>query len=1530
MGKWYYTWKSKYIIMKKNNNLDLISEINLILNQMGLEPNNSFLVESKLLLSEGVNPDDVAKAVYDWLGIGVRTTQEIGDILEKNPIELRLPKVGSDGVEIISIRSIDDLVAAAGKAKGIYNNLDEVGALKKLFDNTEGLKSNIGKSILDGDVNTTITRYIEKRSSTKKASAGQSNNPDAQTIYTEIDKRMDSILETLDISLGKTTPTDNTKIDLDIDDFKSGENLKLSEELIGDGTKYFSDIISAIDKKINILNQKSKIYQTFVDDVRLIIQKSNLSANEKSQFSEMLNKISDKGQSTIKTSVDDLTTLRRTTAELNVDKGAEAEEFILKRDPEAEELFQKENTFSAYNMVRLGAETLGATTKITQLAFEGISWVINRTWGELRRNWNPGYEFDKSTWNMLKPFAERYKKIYNLSMSWVESFIQMAKLYNKSKKISDNRELIISTLEGSKKRSTFEYSYEETKLISKKIISEMLKLSKEYSEKITTLKGTKGSSEVYKARVKQADVMYKQEMNNLARQLQSTFEATDKGRFYIQEGDFELQKLEDIVKEFNSLINDMALNNIKGSTEFKIWWDESVAKDGELVSFFQIAKWLDDDAIARNIPGTFKTKSLNWSDIFFLAKNMKPTLRTIADKAAAFRKKVIKYESSETKTVVDNANMSPEEQKQFKGFWDYVFKEGSNKFTNLITYGAYTDADQLQRLLTIYGPVKGLFAIAARETITHTIVVAAFNIILEGLIAIDSFFGSIGSDKADHPGAFMLIYGLNAFGDRTDSQRYKQWASIVKDRVKADFKSIFIDPAIAALKDWKTTFAAPLFVQNASIATTTLRLFGMSDEDIETYIDGEYSRFNSSFDDVTAPAIELILNWWQKPDTEYGEAVIKKYDEVIKKQMENLTNTGYIYSGLSNSDAAKVYKEDEKRKINVDLQALTMLGDGYGFPDWTNETFTDIDGKTKTIKDGLMTILDFPDEPTSTYKFSDGSTYDFSFNATNGGYSQHYEMAKKWWNENKGKIGIQDFINQVYYPIYPSDYFTSKQIDGFVSENKIKIKTGTPSNGYVLIYNPKDGIYYDFALLGDVIPKDKLIKLINTDNLKRKVKRAEQNWKIENDKIEKTEGLEIKKLLRDREYMDKYIADAESKGQNDPDSPYYDSYVRAYKVRYGTKNENGKYVKWYDEVAGKEIMYIDYDEQIEKALKEYEKKKNENDKIYNQTVKGSAPKINENTTNYYSNIINDYLLVNNIKQNNMKNLKHKLIESKRFDEDDYKHWKDTFTFQAVDEKNPGQYKDVKLNMDDVMDRIPHYRKKYDEDDSFVRAVVDTHENVVRFMFTKDLANIREGYSPVGFAKILQQLREARGENEIWSVARPASGNWFLVKGDFTPKELMGMDLEKNEPADREPKKRENSLETLKKKELTSAEGLKNDEKSGFNELPKVVKEKLREKFNNGWTTEEPVKNLKSFYSDSEVKSVFGDSIKIYKLNTNSDFFDSISNYSDSLPIKRGFCRSIHLAKQNYNLSDENKNTIRGILKICNNKFNDFLGLSNMS
>ena len=275
---------------------------------------------------------------------------------------------------------------------------------------------------------------------------------------------------------------------------------------------------------------------------------------------------------------------------------------------------------------------------------------------------------------------------------------------------------------------------------------------------------------------------------------------------------------------------------------------------------------------------------------------------------------------------------------------------------------------------------------------------------------------------------------------------------------------------------------------------------------------------------------------------------------------------------------------------------------------------------------------------------------------------------------------------------------------------------------------------------------------------------------------------------------------------------------------------------------------------------------------------------------------------------------------KKFGDDNFKHWKDTFTFKAMDEKNPGQYKEVKINMEDVMDRVNHYRKKYDEDDSFVRAVIDTHEDVVKIMFTKDLAHLQENFKPKGLAIILQQIRESRGEMEIWSVARPANGNWFLVKGDYTPNQLVNMDLEKNEPQPKEKEVNSRTEDDLKKKEVTALQRLKNNENDGIDELPKQVKDKIKEKLSKGWTTEEPFFAFTQFYDVSEINTVFNDKIKIYKLKPSDEFFKSLVRESASIRLKKGFCKSLVEIKNKTGLVERQQKVLDHFVKKCEDKF----------
>jgi hypothetical protein len=209
-----------------------------------------------------------------------------------------------------------------------------------------------------------------------------------------------------------------------------------------------------------------------------------------------------------------------------------------------------------------------------------------------------------------------------------------------------------------------------------------------------------------------------------------------------------------------------------------------------------------------------------------------------------------------------------------------------------------------------------------------------------------------------------------------------------------------------------------------------------------------------------------------------------------------------------------------------------------------------------------------------------------------------------------------------------------------------------------------------------------------------------------------------------------------------------------------------------------------------------------------------------------------------------------------------------------------------------------------------------------------LADIRESVTPRGLALVLRTLNESRGEMEIFSVARPANGNWFLVKGDYTQSQLANMDLEKKEPEDKEKKKDISGSEELKKKEEKAIRALKSNEKEGLDDLPKKVREKLLEKMGRGWTTETPPSFLEKLVEKSQINTIFNDKIDIFKLDSNDDTFDAIVDNSSQIFIKKGFCRSLYIANDNANLDEKQEKVVNHILEKCDRKFGGKLGVRN--
>jgi hypothetical protein len=317
-----------------------------------------------------------------------------------------------------------------------------------------------------------------------------------------------------------------------------------------------------------------------------------------------------------------------------------------------------------------------------------------------------------------------------------------------------------------------------------------------------------------------------------------------------------------------------------------------------------------------------------------------------------------------------------------------------------------------------------------------------------------------------------------------------------------------------------------------------------------------------------------------------------------------------------------------------------------------------------------------------------------------------------------------------------------------------------------------------------------------------------------------------------------------------------------------------------------------------------------------------------------------------MKESIINKLKKILLEVEEEKTLKMKDWNEIFTFQKIDDKTPGKFKDVEIKMDTVMDRMPHWRKKYKkecedlencdddgEDDSFVRSVIDTHPDVVRILFTKGLAHITSSDDQEelneGLVGLLSLLRETKNvEVEVWSVYRhPSSPDkiWSLVKGDFKPKELASMDVKMQQSPGNTIEKKKNSLDELKKKESDAITLLAKDEKKGLDQLPLKIKKKIKEKISKGWTTEIPSSSLNKFFKEDEVESVLEKPIKIYKLKPNEEFFNFLDGKTLDNELKRGFCRSIYYVEKEFDLPKEKMTTIDNILKNCKNKFDGKYG-----
>lgn len=1533
----------------------LISEINEIRKKMGLTPSIIFekneVAKNSRLLLEG-NRDDVVRGFLEVLGIQFAKNLDevrLGQALQDNPVVVKIPKDGG-GFEDFTCRSIDDLITAAEKTQAVTKNTSIEAAIKIAVNNNPKIRIEFGTSLARGNFNKTVENFISTRNKTR-ASVGTPTNVTTpeQALEKQIVDKLNERLGAYDEVIGRTTD-DLDKTSVNSLDYKSNstQNYELVDELSPIGREgdasYFNNMSQKIQNKINELQQLQEANTGFFNSLRDAVNTSSISTKNRESLIKQINAAENACKTQADTAISDMKTNKTIADDLAKTKGEEAKDWLKNG-------INPDTNTNGYTIARVGSEVLAFKGRISAVGMQLLNNVFHPMWlwirGGIARIRGKEFQPDTKQIGLFKRLSQRYKTITEVSISFFEDIIRVSKINGTSPK-SWITNLYDTIIRGESRNA---FSYDETADRVKGIINRMLELSEQLQKTDnqvgrTEIGGFNPGKMINRAK-------YETEMSNLMKELKGVMRNTTKNRFYdeIESGEIvtKLQKLQELTTQIETTIKDMADADIPGAKELSTWYSDAVKTDGEVSALMELSKWLDEGAEDMVMKGLGKTEYGTFS---FNLKDMIPLLDLIKGGVSKFGQAIGVLK----KVPVDDSKF----QQQVLDFLRSIPNEIKTKFGNIMTYGHFTNAKDIERIFAVHGPIKGAFTMAIRETVMHTVLVSVLETGKTLAFMLERALCAV-YDEATKPGdqdykdaqnciTNAVIAGLEALGDFTAIDKFKIEAAQLNDRVRADLSDLIKNELIGRLTNYKEYFIIPLFNDNAIFAKQFFEYFGFDNAAFDLYIENEISTFEDTYGELFSDLIDFILAVNSEPQTEYANSRAKELQEKWLKDYERITDTGYLYSTATGTDAAKKAKEVTIGGIKQDVEAGRMINNETLPPTINNSVQVDLPkGKKIGLEDGFYSILTYPDEPIGKYTFKDGSTYDFSMNP-NEGYSIHDKKAGEWFLENN-KIGINDFIDKKFYKIYPRYSFSDEQLKNYYDNNRLNIVDGKftevggrPYSAGRIYISSSDGQYlYDLYLVDKLISIDKIKKLIQFDDKKRRVERAGMQRKEKTEEIEKTTGVELTRLKKNLATLNKEIQEYEDTDKDEVGSTYFSSYIRMRMMRDGTKQmcedpyygkilkkmENNNGQKWckngqyWDPIDGKYIVYSNLYELIDAKEKIYNKQYDDVESDYNEQINESKKH------SKFSNLINEF-----INKNNMGNIMKKrlnrfiyLNESKRFDEDDYKHWKDTFKFQAIDEKNPGRYKDVKINMEDVMDRINHFRKKYDEDDAFVRAVVDTHENVVRFMFTRDLANIKEGYEPSGFAKILLQLRESRGEMEIWSVSRPASGNWFLVKGDFTPKELAGMDLEKKEPSDKDPKKKENPVNSFKKKENDAGQKLKNNEKDGMEQLPKNVQTKLKQKFGRGWTTEEPAENLKPYYTKSSINSVFGDDIEIFKLNANDNFFDYMQKFSSSIEIKRGFCRALFLSKNKEGITPQQRRIITHTISLCNNKFNHNLGLT---
>jgi len=285
----------------------------------------------------------------------------------------------------------------------------------------------------------------------------------------------------------------------------------------------------------------------------------------------------------------------------------------------------------------------------------------------------------------------------------------------------------------------------------------------------------------------------------------------------------------------------------------------------------------------------------------------------------------------------------------------------------------------------------------------------------------------------------------------------------------------------------------------------------------------------------------------------------------------------------------------------------------------------------------------------------------------------------------------------------------------------------------------------------------------------------------------------------------------------------------------------------------------------------------------------------------------------------------------------YEKWGRVFKFTTEDDK------EVRIAFDnELISAIEKFKTAgFDEDDSFVRAVAETHPKIRFIHYLKGTANLKESVEIKGLSALIVEQ-----EYQTWTVMRAEDGiNFKLRPGKIVkqPGSLPGKpqpeQTQTPEQKPATPAKPEG--EELLKKEQQAADKASVDEKEGEKLFTTIQKRYVDQYNQEMWTTEKPLENLTGFTENMNLRDkhpdVFKEDLIMYRAKTNTPaeakaWAEQVGQTTiDDQSITRGGCRTnikvyYDIALKNIPIGDEKLNNLAQIVAKCEDQiqnFNDF-------